>query len=132
MKRENGKDDPSYSEGDLSYSIDNPGYSKDDPGHIKDSVDRGKDSPSYPKYNTVSHIEKLWNENGENGYLSSNKDNSSSIADDLGVQIVTPYATIKEFDIYEIHNYTLQGLKSDLKKQIIFDGKKFSANLINN
>jgi hypothetical protein len=129
MKRENGKDDPSYSKDDLSYSIDNPGYSKDGPDHFKDSIDRGKDSPSYPNYNTVSHIEKLWN---ENGYLSSNKDDSTIIEDDLGVQIVTPYATIKEFDIYEIHNYTLQGLKSDLKKQIIFDGKKLPANLINN
>jgi hypothetical protein len=122
MKRENGKDDPSYSKGDLSYSMDNPGYSKDDPGHIKDSVDRGKESLSYPNYSTVSFKEKLWD---ENGYLSSNKDDSTSIEDDLGVQIVTPYATIKEFDIYEIHNYTLQGLKSDLKKQIIFGGKKF-------
>jgi hypothetical protein len=129
MKRENGKDDPSHSKDDLSYSIGNSGYSKDDPGHIKDNVDRSKDSPSYPNYNTVSYKEKLWN---ENGYLSSNNDDSTSIEDDLGVQIVTPYATIKEFDIYEIHNYTLQGLKSDLKKQIIFDGKKFSANLINN
>ncbi len=108
MKRENGKDDPSYS---------------------KDKVDHGKDSPSYHNYNTVSYKEKLWN---ENGYLSSNKDDSTSVADDLGVQIVTPYATIKEFDIYEIHNYTLQGLKSDLKRQIFFDGKKFPANLINN
>jgi hypothetical protein len=129
MKRENGKDDPSYSKDDLSYSLGNSGYSKDDPGHIKDNADHGKDNPSYPNSNTVSYKEKLWN---ENGYLSSNKDDSTSIEDDLGVQIVTPYATIKEFDIYEIHNYTLQGLKSDLKKQIIFDGKKFSANLINN
>jgi hypothetical protein len=126
MKRENGKDDPSYSKDDLSYSIDDPGHNKDDPGHIKYSVDHGKDSPSYPNYNTVSFKEKLWN---ENGYLSSNKDDSTSIEDDLGVQIVTPYATIKEFDIYEIHNYTLQGLKSDLKKQMVFDGKKFSTNL---
>ncbi len=129
MKRENGKDDPSYSKDDLSYSIDNPGYSKDDPGHIKDSVDHGKDSSSYPNYNTVSYKEKLWN---ESGYLSSNKDDSTSIEDDLGVQIVTPFATIKEFDIYEIHNYTIQGLKSDLKKQIIFDGKKLPANLLIN
>jgi hypothetical protein len=129
MKRENGKDDPSYSKDDLSYSIDNPGYSKDDPGHFKDNADNGKYGPSYPNYNTVSYKEKLWN---ENSYLSSNKDDSTSIEDDLGVQIVTPYATIKEFDIYEIHNYTLQGLKSDLKKQIIFDGKKLPANLINN
>jgi hypothetical protein len=106
MKRENGKDDPSYS--------------KDDPGYIKDGVDYGKDSPSYPNYNAVSYKEKLWH---QNGYLSSNKDDSTSIKDDLGVQIVTPSATIKEFDIYEIHNYTLQGLKKDLEKLIIFDRK---------
>jgi len=32
MKRENGKDDPSYSKDDLSYSIGNAGYSKDHVG----------------------------------------------------------------------------------------------------
>jgi hypothetical protein len=29
-----------------------------------------------------------------------------------GVEIVTPAATIKEFDINDIHNYTVQGLRN--------------------
>jgi hypothetical protein len=41
-----------------------------------------------------------------NDDVSENKDDKLSLA------IVTPSSIIKEFNIYDIHNYTIQGLRN--------------------
>ena len=99
MKRENGKDDPGSSMRDQVFNNDDTAYGKEDSSYNKSALE----------YNTVPYKDRLLNNKGYNGV---NKDDSSFNKDDLGVQIVTPIATIKEFDIYEIHNYTIQGLKN--------------------
>ena len=48
----------------------------------------------------------------QSGDPMKREDKDNKYKDDLGVEIVTPSATIKEFNIYDIHNYTIQGLRN--------------------
>ena len=109
MKRESsGKDDTVSNKDDhVSYKDYNSGYDDKD----KDDQVYNKDYSGYDNKNSVLGSEEDYHDLVTSDQ-DTRKDDLTWSKDDFSseVMIVTPSAIIKEFDINDIHNYTLQGL----------------------